>query len=680
MMAAFLTGSLLFCPMGLKAREGQKDVDDLYIEVYNTILGADEAWQMGKKRDAYELYQRAQGYLENIKKEFPNWNQKLVDFRLSYVKTKMQQFDPPTSVDTPPTSPTEGTPARPNAPENASDAEIRSLKTQLAQLEKIRDDLDARLREATSAQPANVDPRELQKAEKTIAELTQTNALLKIQLADLSKNLTPDEPEGKPLSSREIKRLDKAREEIKKLNTQLSALKKENSSLRREARKQGKSPEDSEASANLQIRTLEKEIVTVREENERLSAQLKTFLSAPPGDKGQETEKLLLQQEKLVAEMTQNIETLRAENEALKAAADLSKEESQQTIESTLSRYEAVAAELAQLKLSSSQMELELQKSREAAATNSSPNPSELNSLQRQVSDLEKMVDGLKEENKVLRDAASRKGESKLLDNIDRLRAKIAVYERAKEPYTPEELALMRPGKPIRVGTLLDGQVTLSTGEPAKGSAMGADLRHSAPPEGRQIAAEGVKEFSEGRMNEAERLFQRLLSLDEDSVYTLGNLGATQLELGKLKEAEINLKKAYSLDSQDTFVINLLAILNLKNRKIDDAFELLSTSAKIDPNNAETQNYLGMVLGERGLRIDAEKAFRAALKSNPRYPVAHYNLAVLYATTKPAYPQLANYHYQKAVSLGASTNPDFEKLLQTALEESHAPEESATTE
>ena len=190
--------------MGLKAQEGQKDVDDLYIEVYNTILGADEAWQMGKKRDAYELYQRAQGYLENIKKEFPNWNQKLVDFRLSYVKTKMQQFDPPTSVDTPPTSPTEGTPARPNAPENASDAEIRSLKTQLTQLEKIRDDLDARLREATSAQPANVDPRELQKAEKTIAELTQTNALLKIQLADLSKNLTPDEPEGKPLSPEKL--------------------------------------------------------------------------------------------------------------------------------------------------------------------------------------------------------------------------------------------------------------------------------------------------------------------------------------------------------------------------------------------------------------------------------------------------------------------------------------------
>ena len=287
------------------------------------------------------------------------------------------------------------------------------------------------------------------------------------------------------------------------------------------------------------------------------------------------------------------------------------------------------------------------------------------------------MLDGLKEENKVLRDAATRKGESRLLNNIDRLRAKIAVYERTKEPYTPEELALMRPGRPIRVSAALETHATLSTSEPAKGTPLGSSLRHSAPPEGRQIAAEAIREFSAGHMSEAERLFQRLLSMDENSVYTLGNLGAAQIELNKLKEAEINLKKAYALDPEDTFVINLLAILNLKNRKIDDAFELLSTSAKIDSNNPETQNYLGMVLGERGLRTDAEKSFRAALKADPNYAVAHYNLAVLYATTKPAYPQLANFHYQKAVSLGAATNPDFERMLQRALQESQTIEEEA---
>ena len=156
--------------------------------------------------------------------------------------------------------------------------------------------------------------------------------------------------------------------------------------------------------------------------------------------------------------------------------------------------------------------------------------------------------------------------------------------------------------------------------------------------------------------------------MDENNVYTLENLGAAQLELNKLQEAEINLKKAYSIDPTDTFVLNLLAVLNLKNGKIDDAFELLCSAAKIDPNNAKTQYYLGIVLSERGLRSDAEKAFRSAIKINPNDLMAHYNLAIHYATTKPAYPRLANYHYQKAISLGASPSPEFEKTLQESLD------------
>ena len=62
----------------------EQNIDDRYVEVYNTIAGADEAWQMGKKRDAYELYQKAQEALQSIQKDAPDWNQKLVQFRLSY--------------------------------------------------------------------------------------------------------------------------------------------------------------------------------------------------------------------------------------------------------------------------------------------------------------------------------------------------------------------------------------------------------------------------------------------------------------------------------------------------------------------------------------------------------------------------------------------------------------------
>ena len=76
------------------------DPDDLYVEVYNTILGADEARQMGKKRAAWELYSQAQNLLQDIQKKYPDWNKKLIDFRLSYVKAKMEQFTEQTASDT----------------------------------------------------------------------------------------------------------------------------------------------------------------------------------------------------------------------------------------------------------------------------------------------------------------------------------------------------------------------------------------------------------------------------------------------------------------------------------------------------------------------------------------------------------------------------------------------------
>ena len=99
-----------------------------------------------------------------------------------------------------------------------------------------------------------------------------------------------------------------------------------------------------------------------------------------------------------------------------------------------------------------------------------------------------------------------------------------------------------------------------------------------------------------------------------------------------------------------------------------NSFEILSQSYKLDPNNPDTLYQLGVVFAEKGLRDDAEKAFRKAIKLAPKYAEPHFNLAVIYATRNPAYPQLANFHYQKAVSLGLPRNMEFEKALQVSME------------
>ena len=613
--ASILVATLLVCGINTHAAEQDTNVDDLYIQVYNTILGADEAWQMGKKREAWQLYQQAQNFLKDIKTQYPNWNQKLIDFRLSYIDAKLEQFaDNEKNISKEPVHTDKVTTNNVANSDLSVQEEIEKLRTQVAQLQSVRTELEKRLKEATSAQPATSDPEQLANAEKTIAELTQINTHLQTQLSQFKESASAKKVDTaqKEIDSQTTKQLENAQEQINQLKQQVDSLKKENQSLQNTI----STSSSQKAFSPVAEKTieLEKQLNALKKENSNLHEKIET-------------------QDKVIKE-----------NEKLQ---------------------ESTNEELNKLRLSTAQLEDDLKNTRQMIKAEPTVEQSDLERLKSRISTLENSLSALEAENKILRNASSSRGADRVVKDIDRLRSKIAIYERNKEPYSPEELALMQPGKPIRIGATLDNAT--SSNESENSQIRQDTLRYAAPKEGKEIAAEGVKEFAAGHMNEAERLFQRLLSMDENNVYTLGNLGAAQLELNKLQEAEINLKKAYSIDPTDTYVLNLLAILNLKNEKIDDAFELLCSSAKIDPNNAETQNYLGMVLGERGLRADAEKAFRSAVKIDPNYLVAHYNLAVLYATTKPAYPRLANYHYQKAISLGASPNPEFEKTLQESL-------------
>ena len=89
----------------------------------------------------------------------------------------------------------------------------------------------------------------------------------------------------------------------------------------------------------------------------------------------------------------------------------------------------------------------------------------------------------------------------------------------------------------------------------------------------------------------------------------------------------------------------------------------MSRAAKLDPQNPQIQNYLGVTLSQKGLRAQAETALRKAIELDPDYGDAHNNLAVIYLSEKPPMAALARWHYQKALDLGQPRNPDLEKKL-----------------
>jgi Flp pilus assembly protein TadD len=177
------------------------------------------------------------------------------------------------------------------------------------------------------------------------------------------------------------------------------------------------------------------------------------------------------------------------------------------------------------------------------------------------------------------------------------------------------------------------------------------------------MVALAERAFAAQRFDEAEKKYLEVLRQDEKNVYILGNLATTQFKLGHVSDAEKNIGRALAIDPEDSFSLTLLGIIRFEQGKFDEALKVLKHAASLDPQNPETQNYLGITLDQQGQHVLAEAALRNAIRIQPNYAGAHHNLAVIYASQKPPFLNLARWHYEKALALGHPKNPELEKLM-----------------
>jgi len=236
-----------------------------------------------------------------------------------------------------------------------------------------------------------------------------------------------------------------------------------------------------------------------------------------------------------------------------------------------------------------------------------------------------------------------------LTAQLSNLRARLEVFEARKVPYTAEELALLAKAAPVLA----------AAPDPKAGKRSVRELPAGAGP----LVAEAERAFAARRYGDAENLYQRVLRMDEDNPLTLANLASIQLELSKFPEAEANLNKALQGSPDDAYATSLLGMARFMQAKYPEALEFLSRAAQLDPKDPKTQNQLGITLGQMGHREASETALRKAIQLAPNYAEAHYNLAVVYATQKPPFLELAKFHYAKALGLGHAPVPDLEKQL-----------------
>ena len=214
----------------------------------------------------------------------------------------------------------------------------------------------------------------------------------------------------------------------------------------------------------------------------------------------------------------------------------------------------------------------------------------------------------------------------------------------------------------------MDGELP-SSAAPAGNDAVDAvpkvatEAQPGVPPELQALAKEAKDKFNRGQYLEAERAYEKIVSQTPSNIYALSNLGVARFRAGHLKLAEETFKKVLALSPEDAFAHSTLGIVYFQQAKYDEAITSLTQSVAVNSKSPTAHNFLGIAAAKKGWQEAALKELETALQLDPNYADAHYNLAVLQATSQPPSKESARRHYKKALELGMKADEAFEATL-----------------
>ena len=192
---------VLILSLSLPAR-AQENPDDQYLIIYALMQQADTFDNSGEPRRALDDYVQAQNDLERFHAAFPDWNPRIVNFRLDYLADKIAEMTaklpspnpPPPAVSAPatpgatPGAPPSAAPAAAVAANAELESQLGALHEQVKQLQTDNETLQAKLKEALAVQPATVSPAEFAQVQEQLRFLMKENDLLKVSLGQGNGN------------------------------------------------------------------------------------------------------------------------------------------------------------------------------------------------------------------------------------------------------------------------------------------------------------------------------------------------------------------------------------------------------------------------------------------------------------------------------------------------------------
>lgn len=654
----------------LTTARAQQDADSRYITIYGVIQQADTYTANGQPAEALAAYQDAQSQLQKFQQIYPDWETDIVNYRLSDLAGKITALQaqlpaPTNSVAASQPAPSAAAAAATNVPVN--NLQLNVLQSQLQSLKDQNSQLQAKLQEALSTQPQMVDVSQLTKANDQIRALMKENDLLKASLSAAAKPT----PAGTGTTGSDT--------EVSQLRSQLA------DTTQKLADAQARAQKLADENTTLQLALANSTNQTassasaLRDENDRLKSQLDSMKA--------ESLQSAANNSAAVSESTSQLNATKAQVAALESAV-------------MLANLEKTALE-DRLKRVNSQLELVKanQQVSQPPATNAAPTVgSEL------VTTIPASTPQPAPEAVVSAAPAAEPSPAAQPAPVQQPAAIAATptpvtpapvtqpgpaAQSATEAQTaaaaqptlaPETTPAPQPAAETQPAAVQQSVPVATAAEPqpspapqaapapaATQTAPAAETPANAPPQmsasTAELVASAQRHFSNHEYDQAEEDYRKILEHDQNNGLVLANLAAIELQENKVADAERDVKAALALSPDDAYNLGMLGKIKFAEGDYDEALNDLSQSAKLDPNNPETQNYLGVTYSHKGLRTQAEVALRRAIQLDPNYAPAHNNIAVIYLTQNPPLPQLARWHYQKALDAGQPRNPDLEKLL-----------------
>lgn len=541
--------------------------DELYVQVYNLITQADALKQNGSTVDAEAKYREALQALEALEKDHPYWNRRVMDYRRKYLTDRIGS-EPAQPSTTEAAAAATATTAAP-----LPDPEIEALKQEVQRLQTDRVRLEARLREALTAQPAPVTPQAsvvdntaLQQAQARIAELERESAALKSMVPVATTTTTSGTPEARALEQARQAVADLS-QELDGLKTRLTAAETERDTLRQRLASTP-APTVAPAANSEDLQTAKRQITAL---NQALADEKSrvTDLEKQLKEAGAATSR------RSDVATSQRLEDLENERDSLLRRVNML---TRQVDEQKVAKGDEAARQISeQLNVLRARIQVY-----EAQAV---PYTTEEMALM----SAKPTTDGLADASR-LPAAALPAGVAALVSDAERA-FRAERYAEAEQKYLQ---ALSSDDTNVHLlANLAACQLQQSRLPEAEATLKKALARDSMDPDA--LSLQGLLEFRLERYDEAEKTLSRAAQVNPDSALTQNYLGVTLSQKGLRKPAETAFRKAIQVDPNYAEAHYNLAVVYARQQPVLPAlarFHYEKAVAGGQPRNAELEQII----------------------------------------------------------------------------------------